>query len=119
MKTKYTYFVIILGVFAFTALLITTFSAVVNIYEKRAKIASYVEIKTSSTDYDQINESDLYWAKEIISGGYILHFRHAERDKWIDVQMYDALESDVHQNGDDESRYAENDYFEEAVCLNK
>ena len=48
-----------------------------------------------------------------------MHFRHAERDKWIDVQMYDALESDVHQNGDDESMYAENDYFAEAVWLNK
>ena len=63
-------------------------------------------------------EDDIFWAKEILNGGYILHFRHAERDKWIDVQMYDALESDVHENGADDSRYAENDYFSEAVCLN-
>ena len=54
-----------------------------------------------------------------MEGGYILHFRHAERDKWIDVTMYDALESDVHANGKNESRYAEEDYFKEAVCLNK
>ena len=118
MKTKYTYFVI-LGVFAVTALLVTTFSAVINIYEKRDKISEYFETKTSTTEGYEVNESDLYWAKEIINGGYILHFRHAERDKWIDVQMYDSLESDVHQNGDDESRYAENDYFDQAVCLNK
>ena len=64
-------------------------------------------------------EDDIYWANEIKNGGYILHFRHAERDKWIDVQMYDALESDLHENGFDESRYAENDYFSEAVCLNE
>ena len=32
--------------------------------------------------------------------------------------MYDALESDVHNNGLNESRYAENDYFHKAVCLN-
>lgn len=32
--------------------------------------------------------------------------------------MYDALESDLHENGVDDSRYAENDYFSEAVCLN-
>ena len=29
------------------------------------------------------------------SSKVILHFRHAERDKWIDVQKYDALESHV------------------------
>ena len=54
-----------------------------------------------------------------MNGGYILHFRHAERHKWIDVTMYDALESDLHDNGTNESRYAENDYFAEAVCLNE
>jgi len=59
-----------------------------------------------------------YWAKEIMNGGYILSFRHAERQKWIDVKMYDVLESDLHENGIDESRYAENEYFDQAVCLN-
>ena len=54
-----------------------------------------------------------------MNGGFILHFQHAERDKWIDVQMYDALESDVHSNGLNESRYAENDHFNKAVCLNE
>ena len=52
------------------------------------------------------NTSDKEWAAKVMEGGYILHFRHAERDKWIDVQMYDALESDVHDNGPNESRYA-------------
>ena len=32
--------------------------------------------------------------------------------------MYDSLESDLHNNGKNESRYAENDYFKDAVCLN-
>ena len=54
-----------------------------------------------------------------MNGGYILHFRHAERDKWIDVNMYDAIESDLHNNGLNESRYAEKDYFSKAVCLNE
>lgn len=118
MKAKKTYY-ILLGVFVFTALLITTLSSVINIYEKRAKISEFFETKTATTEDYEVTESDLYWANEIMDGGYILHFRHAERDKWIDVQMYDALESDVHKNGNDESRYAENDYFEEAVCLNE
>lgn len=58
-------------------------------------------------------------ARNLLNGGYILHFRHAERDKWINVEMYDALESDVHNNGENSTRYAENDYFKDAVCLNK
>ncbi len=58
-------------------------------------------------------------ARSLLDGGYILHFRHAERDKWINVEMYDALESDVHNNGENSTRYAENDYFKNAVCLNK
>ena len=58
-------------------------------------------------------------ARSLLDGGYILHFRHAERDKWINVEMYDALESDVHDNGENSTRYAENDYFKNAVCLNK
>ena len=54
-----------------------------------------------------------------MNGGYILHFRHAERDKWTDVEMYDALETEL-QNGNSNSfRFAENEYFESAVCLNK
>ena len=57
--------------------------------------------------------------KKIMEGGYILNFRHAERDKWIDVQMYDALESDVHKKGVNNIRFAENDYFAKAVCLNE
>jgi phosphohistidine phosphatase SixA len=67
----------------------------------------------------EVSDADSFWAKEILNGGYILHFRHAERDKWIDVQMYDVLESDLHDNGEDKSRNAENDYFSQAVCLNE
>jgi len=63
--------------------------------------------------------SNRYWANEITKGGYILYFRHAERQKWIDLYMYDALESDVHNNGDNATRYAENDFFDKAVCLNE
>ena len=33
--------------------------------------------------------------------------------------MYDALESDVHNNGLNQSRLAEKDYFKNAVCLNE
>ena len=77
----------------------------------------YQDTKTDNKNY-QANKDDIYWANKIIDGGFILHFRHAERDKWIDVTMYDALESDLHKNGKDGTRFAENDYFANAVCLN-
>ena len=99
---------------------VITFSAIINIYEKREKINKFIELKIKKKDvYKDNTKDDIYWANEILNGGYILHFRHAERDKWIDVTMYDALESDVHQKGINESRLAENDYFKDAVCLNE
>ena len=103
------------------SIFVVTLSSVINIYEKREQIKIFVDNKINKKDsYKQQNEDeDLYWSKKILNGGYILHFRHAERDKWIDVTMYDALESDVHNKGLDQSRLAENDYFKDAVCLNK
>lgn len=110
-------------IFIFFFLIIFLASSV-YLFEKKNeikfKVFNFLNISSSEkNDYSYISEEDEYWAKEIMKGGYILHFRHAERDKWIDVEMYDALESDVHNNGLDESRYAENDYFDQAVCLNK
>tara|TARA_B110000908_G_C10170946_1_gene410803 strand:- start:326 stop:1123 length:798 start_codon:yes stop_codon:yes gene_type:complete len=102
----------------FCLLLVVSFSSVVYLYEKKDKINNFLEKKFGEVPDYASNEADIYWAKEIMNGGYILHFRHAEREKWIDVQLYDALESDIHSNGLNESRYAENDYFNKAVCLN-
>ena len=67
------------------------------------------------------NNDDEFWSREILKGGYILFFRHAERNKWADVKMFDAIEADLHNNGKglNGSRFAENDYFKDAVCLNK
>ena len=113
------YFYKLSFIISFLLLLLISFSSLVHLYENRTKIKSFFAgfFKTDSKYISK--EDDLYWANEIMKGGYILHFRHAERDKWIDVQMYDALESDIHQNGNNESRYAENDYFANAVCLNE
>lgn len=37
-------------------------------------------------------DANKIWAKKVVSGGYILHFRHAQREKWTDVTGFDALE---------------------------
>ena len=65
--------------------------------------------------------NDEFWAREILNGGYILFFRHAERDKWIDVNMFDSIETglDNHEKYLNGTRFGENDYFKDAVCLNK
>tara|TARA_B100001250_G_C19809192_1_gene794961 strand:+ start:1996 stop:2772 length:777 start_codon:yes stop_codon:yes gene_type:complete len=114
-KLKYVFYI-----FVIFLLPIITLSSLVNIFEKKDDISKYVKsyFGTSSSIYD-VSEDDLFWARELLKGGYILHFRHAERDKWIDVQMYDALESDLTQKYENEVRYAENDYFSDAVCLNE
>ena len=76
-------------------------------------------INKKKVDYESMMELNKKWSEKLLNGGYILHFRHAERDKWIDVKMYDALESDVHDKGINQSRIAEKDYFGGAVCLNE
>ena len=44
------------------------------------------------------------------NGGYILFFRHAHREKWIDINMYDAYDATNNLKAEDE-------YYEDAVCL--
>ena len=82
------------------------------------KIKNIINAKSHTHNYDK-NSEHKYWAKKILSGGYILFFRHAERDKWIDVHVYDALESEPKGKDPNTFRFAENEYFKNAVCLNK
>ena len=51
-----------------------------------------------------------YWAQEVIKGGYILHFRHAERAKGTSVTAFDAVE--LYQKLD-----ASGESFSAATCL--
>lgn len=104
--------------FIYLCLVIITFSSIVYLYDNRNKTKSKIISFFSKSAYENKNENDYYWAKKIMEGGYILHFRHAERDKWIDVVNYDSLDSHVHNKGDNQTRYPENDYFSSAVCLN-
>ncbi len=56
-------------------------------------------------------EKHEYWANEIKNGGYVLFFRHAQREKWNDIlTAYDAYEL---YNGIE----ARGKWFERAVCL--
>jgi phosphohistidine phosphatase SixA len=56
-------------------------------------------------------EENKKWYNEIINNpGYILFFRHAEREKWLDVKSYDAIELE-------NNILAEKSSFKKAVCL--
>ena len=50
------------------------------------------------------------WAQKIVAGGYILHFRHVQREKWTDVTAFDAYELNM---GLDASQST----FDKATCL--
>jgi phosphohistidine phosphatase SixA len=50
------------------------------------------------------------WAERVVAGGYILHFRHAQREKWNDVTAFDAYEL---KKGIDASKAS----FHRATCL--
>ena len=102
----------------YTSFFFITVSSLLYLYNQRGLIISYLYPTYRNNNKIDLNDKDIEYEKKIMEGGYILHFRHAERDKWIDVAMYDSLESDVHNKGVNESRIAENDYFKNAVCLN-
>jgi len=100
----------------YAALIILAFfliflSSIINLYEKRHKIVNFIKFKTTPKELQKKPWPQRDLALDIINnGGYILFFRHAEREKWIDVQKYDSLETL-------EGLKAENEYFSKAVCL--
>lgn len=101
----------------FSIFFVIFISSALNIFEKRGKILAQLD---NSNYKGKLTKKlkNKEWSEKILKGGYILVFRHAERDKWIDVQMYDAIESDLHDKGINQSRLAEKDYYSDAVCLN-
>ena len=84
---------------SYLMIVIIFISAIINLYEKRGKFENFINskilkkekevpIEKTSKKIDKylVSEEDNYWSKEIMNGGYILHFRHAARDKWIDIR---------------------------------
>jgi hypothetical protein len=67
------------------------------------------KITVFNTDRNNFDESK-FWAKKIAQGGFLLHFRHAQREKWNDVTAFDAYE--LFNKID-----AENSDFYKATCL--
>ena len=93
------------------------FANLVYLYDKRFDIKLFfVRFSDGSLNTPNV-EADKQVAFDILNGGYILHFRHANRDKWHDASMYDVIESNLPIDSQNIYRYGEGDFFEEAVCL--
>ena len=106
---------IIITILVVVSFVLITLSSIVFLYEKRTIIFNKLNKLTSVSSYDDeegLNESKFNLAKKIQKGGYILFFRHANREKWIDVTTYDSIEIGKNLK-------AEDTYFKDAVCLSK
>lgn len=72
--------------------------------------ADIISQRIGSNARANIRAEHIEWAQEILKGGYFLHFRHAQREKWTDVTGFDALELS-------RGFAAENESFSRATCL--
>ena len=107
----------------FNGFLITlvTIASTIVIYENKSLIVNKINLiqEKNRDDSKYVRNQDIDWINELKNGGYIVFMRHAERDKWLDVGAYDGIELKIINTKDDFSNSGENEYFSEAVCLNK
>lgn len=85
-----------------------------GVYTIKEKVFPYdllVNVRDSVGEPEK-NKRDqaVYWAKRISQGGYILHFRHSQREKWNDVTAFDVYELITKAN-------AEKTTWAKATCL--
>tara|TARA_A100001015_G_C15040694_1_gene739460 strand:+ start:797 stop:1594 length:798 start_codon:yes stop_codon:yes gene_type:complete len=96
------------------SILVITFSSLVYLYDVRDKISKTLKARLSFNKLDKEKNlkklTDKKYAEAILEGNYILFFRHAHRQKWLDVPAYDAEEALQGLQG-------ENTFFKDAVCL--
>lgn len=103
-------------ILAFSGFAIVSADFLLNLYTNRNKVPFLTKVKSNIANND---DKDIEWAKKISKGGYLIFIRHATRDKKWDDAGYDLLETEVHNNGKNSSRFSENEYFANAVCLSK
>lgn len=100
---------------------ILTLSSSLTIYEKKDSLINKLTLNNNPKTIESNLENQGYkdWVNELQKGGYIIFMRHAERDKWLDVGAYDGLEVKILNSGNEYNRSASNEYYKDAVCLNK
>ena len=118
--------------FLFLGFLIIFSSSVLNLYEKKgfvknllinyrdkivSKISNNENTGTNQKQVTKFLKPDIYWANELKNGGYILYMRHAKRDKWKDVALYDSAEAKLFKENKSLASYGETKYYSDAICL--
>lgn len=99
-------------------LLFTTAVILVNWLVGGSSYLLYQWYQSSTSQANQVLtdsvEDGRYWAEKIASGNgaFILYFRHAEREQWPFVAVYDYFEVSESQDGSRQS-------FASAVCLSE
>tara|TARA_Y100000994_G_scaffold223949_1_gene205234 strand:+ start:487 stop:1347 length:861 start_codon:yes stop_codon:yes gene_type:complete len=86
------------------------FSGSLSTYFLRSFNFSSNNNQTEDKKYSDLKSKHLEWVQNLKKGGYVIHLRHAMREKWDTVVAFDALEL---QNNDD----ARNEDYYRAVCL--
>ena len=76
----------------------------------------FIDRVLSSLSRDKERQKDMekkttYWVENLKKGGYILYFRHADREKWPEVEAFDLYEF---ASG---TKDASETSFKRAVCL--
>ena len=106
-------------------------SSLININEKKGDIKGFLKNytdkfvnlisnnKESNVAIKKVLKPDEYWAYELRKGGYILYMRHAKRNKWKDVAIYDAAEAKLFKKDRNQNTFGEKTYYSEGVCLNE
>mgnify|MGYP001189671189 CR=1 FL=1 len=97
--------------FILISVLIILFESLFNINENKEKIVNKFKNKiTKKIEKKEGKTSNEIWAAKVQEGGYILHFRHTQREKWNDAPGFDAYA--LSQNLD-----VKNSTFKKATCL--
>ena len=90
---------------------------------QRDKITKFIsrnnKTEKSSSNLKKLIKPNEFWANELKNGGYILFMRHAKRDKWKDVAIYDAAEARLFKKNKSAESFGEDTYYAEGVCLNQ
>jgi hypothetical protein len=98
--------------FAYGAITFKTKGFPYNMLRAACDFAREGKTASQSLPYTHISEDDLVWAERVIQGGYILVFRHADREMWDEVTAFDAYELAT-------ATVAENSSFARATCLSE
>jgi hypothetical protein len=96
--------------FAYGAFTFKTKGFPYNIVRAACDFARDGKTVSQSLPYTHVSEEDLIWAERVIQGGYILVFRHADREAWGDTRGFDAYELAT-------ATLAEESSFARATCL--